>query len=242
MKVEEFKKKFPDLYSVSDFVLSHYTTRYVLESILKSGYLKFCNSEDPGTENLGCFDEDIGTFYSLITPDNKLNVKVSIGSKYKVYLLFSPKLLKDYNNHYSPTWVYGEIVEGSYVYTRFPEYTENQNLQLNLNHMNLLLRENRYSDTTINNIHEINVSDNVYIPLDKYLVGILIPEEVEDIDVKKLRDKYPQYNFIDSKWKDYKKFITIDTSNFSKKYLKMIYEVENTDYDDYEESDNLSFS
>jgi len=201
-------EKSSELYPINDFVLSHYTRNHKLNKILDSGYLKFYNPIDPGTEDLCCASVDNqGTFYSLITPDNKLHIKNGNYFSEKVFLFFKPELLKDYNNLYNPYWNFGQIMEGSYVYKRILNFTEEQNLLFNLNHMNSLLKNNTYDEYAINKTHEINVYDKVYIPLEKYLIGVLIPKEKNKIDIDKLRKEYPKVNFIDSNWKDYEKFV-----------------------------------
>jgi len=221
MNPRKFIEEYPDLHPVNNYVLSHVTYKDNLEKILESGYLKACETNDDEDDDYieEENDDDFvcsanGTFYSLIAPTNKIKIK-KLERRYIrpnfVILLFKPEILKEYESLFNPSWNYGNITDKTHLYTRFPEFNEEQNLQLNLRYMEYLIYHSKYGyhPMTGNILHEVNVYEVKDIPLDKYLVGIYIPEEVSGIEIREIKKKYPQYNFITQKWDKFKDYIEI---------------------------------
>jgi hypothetical protein len=214
---------FEDLIPTNQFAFVHGTFPGAVNVILKDGYLR--PSKVTGNEGYDVFDS---VFMGFVSPNNKAPVDSLYN--YELILILKPEIYKDYKHlcHFNTDWKYGKIDDKTTFYKDFPEYTEDENLQLNLNNLDIVMKDDKKAfrkkhkigpnyDRTLNR-NELVVKDS--IPIDKYLIGIISGLKKNKLNSERLNNvklnnpKYKDYWVNDNpelqkyveKYMDFKKF------------------------------------
>lgn len=156
-----------DIIPTNDFAFVHSTMMYSVDKILKDGYLH----PSKVTENENFISSD-SVFMGFLSPNNK--APVDNFYKYEVLYILKPEIYKDYKDvcFFNDNWNYGEVSENTVYYKDFDEYTEDEVLQLNLNNLDIVMKDKKKNTTPpFPERSELVVRSS--ISLDKYLIGII---------------------------------------------------------------------
>jgi hypothetical protein len=174
---------------VSKFMFVH-TTYADLEDLLDSGSLK--TGKKLNVQNYSKMLNEI--YIQIIFPNDKIsylaNENVNDLTLNK-HLFIKPEIITDYSDvlHWSPAWVYGEVIDETLFYN--PKYSLKQNLNLWYNRM-LYLENYRNSLTRIFS-NELVIKIEHGIEFKKYLKAVYLPvDKIEKLMcvTRKISEKY----------------------------------------------------